>query len=120
MAVTELLPGDILSLFKGEGDMTVPCDALILRGSMVVNEAALTGESVPQMKEGAAADGAACEVMLDVEKVPPCFYTYTRVCVRLCVHVRVRVRVRVHVRVHVRVRLSVRVRVRVCVCEYVI
>mmetsp|Transcript_2539 Transcript_2539/g.4057 ORF Transcript_2539/g.4057 Transcript_2539/m.4057 type:complete len:1460 (+) Transcript_2539:76-4455(+) len=68
MAVTELLPGDILSLFKGEGDMTVPCDALILRGSMVVNEAALTGESVPQMKEGAAADGAACELMLDVEK----------------------------------------------------
>jgi len=68
LPVTELLPGDILSLFKGEGDMTVPCDAIILRGSMVVNEAALTGESVPQMKEAAAADGAASDLALDVEK----------------------------------------------------
>ena len=69
--VTELLPGDILSLSKtssGDGSATVPCDALLLRGSMVVNEAALTGESVPQMKESAAAEGAACAVPLDVEK----------------------------------------------------
>ena len=66
--VTELLPGDILSLCKREGDLTVPCDALLLRGSMVVNEAALTGESVPQMKEAASADGAASLVALDLEK----------------------------------------------------
>jgi cation-transporting ATPase 13A1 len=46
-----LFTGDLFSLTKGKDDV-VPCDALIIRGSAVVNEASLTGESVPQMKDG--------------------------------------------------------------------
>ncbi len=59
-----IVPGDIISLssvhprFEGEENQkhhsqppVVPCDALIVRGSCVTNEAMLTGESVPQTKE---------------------------------------------------------------------
>lgn len=49
----DLLPGDIISIARGKDPShVVPCDLLILSGSAVVNEAMLTGESVPLMKEG--------------------------------------------------------------------
>jgi len=67
--IEELLPGDVISLTAKKPDpvsaapeegeqppqeqtyLTIPCDCLVLRGSAIVNEASLTGESVPQMKD---------------------------------------------------------------------
>jgi len=43
----DLVPGDILVL---ESDMDVPCDLTLLQGSVLVNEASLTGESCPVRK----------------------------------------------------------------------
>ncbi|XP_039180740.1 probable cation-transporting ATPase 13A3 isoform X1 [Crotalus tigris] len=45
---TELVPGDVL-LVPPEG-LTMPCDAVLLSGTAIVNESMLTGESVPVTK----------------------------------------------------------------------
>jgi len=66
----ELLPGDVISLSAqvgGDDEAIVPADCLILAGSAVTNEASLTGESVPQMKEAAHADAVgAADAPLDM------------------------------------------------------
>lgn len=79
-----LLPGDLVALSAAAGagkpgagagkggsggggsglEAAVPCDVLLLAGSCVVNEALLTGESKPQVKEGVA--GLAQSRRLDI------------------------------------------------------
>ncbi|KAI9136899.1 hypothetical protein BKA69DRAFT_1101510 [Paraphysoderma sedebokerense] len=47
----DLIPGDIISIVRSKEDSPVPCDILILNGSCIVNEAMLSGESTPLIKE---------------------------------------------------------------------
>lgn len=44
---SKLVPGDIIEI---RADITMPCDAVLLSGSLVVNESVLTGESTPVIK----------------------------------------------------------------------
>lgn len=46
-----LLPGDIVSVVRTKEDSGLPCDLLLINGTAIVNEAMLSGESTPLLKE---------------------------------------------------------------------
>ncbi|KAJ1914073.1 putative cation-transporting ATPase 1 [Tieghemiomyces parasiticus] len=50
----QLLPGDLCSITRSQGEAAVPCDMLLVGGTCIVNEAMLSGESTPLLKESIA------------------------------------------------------------------
>jgi len=66
---SQLLAGDLVSLKSTprakDENLVVPADLLLLRGCAVIDEAMLTGESVPQLKE--AIDASDASTQLDIE-----------------------------------------------------
>lgn len=51
MQSDKLLPGDLVSVGRTKEDSGVACDMLLIEGSAIVNEAMLSGESTPLLKE---------------------------------------------------------------------
>lgn len=47
----KLLPGDIISVHASRDSLIASCDLLLVHGTCVVDEAMLSGESIPQAKE---------------------------------------------------------------------
>jgi cation-transporting ATPase 13A1 len=47
----KLLPGDLMSVNRTKEDSGVACDILLVEGSTIVNEAMLSGESTPLLKD---------------------------------------------------------------------
>ena len=50
-STSDLLPGDVVSIVRSKEDSATPCDLLLLSGTTIVNEAMLSGESTPLLKE---------------------------------------------------------------------
>jgi manganese-transporting P-type ATPase len=48
---SDLVPGDLVVIKRTDDEVLVPCDMVIVSGSCIANEAMLTGESTPQLKE---------------------------------------------------------------------
>ncbi|KAJ1730528.1 putative cation-transporting ATPase 1 [Coemansia biformis] len=60
-----ICPGDVVSVVRSAEDGGIPCDVILLEGSCIVNEAMLSGESTPQLKESIQLRDAAD--LLDME-----------------------------------------------------
>ena len=50
----ELFPGDLISITRTKEDSGLPCDSILISGGCIVNEAMLSGESTPLLKESIA------------------------------------------------------------------
>lgn len=51
LQTTDLFPGDLVSITRTTEGSALPCDLLLLDGTAIVNEAMLSGESTPLLKE---------------------------------------------------------------------
>lgn len=52
ISTDDLMPEDIVSIVRTpQEDLSIPCDLILLAGSCIVNEAMLSGESTPLLKE---------------------------------------------------------------------
>lgn len=51
---SELVPGDVI---KVPESLVLPCDLVLMTGSAIVNEAILTGESIPVIKQSLPVSG---------------------------------------------------------------
>ncbi|KDQ55430.1 hypothetical protein JAAARDRAFT_208707 [Jaapia argillacea MUCL 33604] len=51
ISTEELLPGDVISIVRHQSETTIPADILLVSGTCIVNEAMLSGESTPLLKE---------------------------------------------------------------------
>lgn len=51
ISTVDLLPGDLVSITRTGDDSAIPCDLILTDGSAIVNEAMLSGESTPLLKE---------------------------------------------------------------------
>ncbi|KAM9938671.1 hypothetical protein OXX80_001851 [Metschnikowia pulcherrima] len=47
----QLLPGDLVSVTRTNDESAIPCDLLLVDGTAIMNEAMLSGESTPLLKE---------------------------------------------------------------------
>lgn len=70
----ELLPGDIIEVPEGK---VLPCDLILLTGGAIVNEAMLTGESIPVMKSNLPYNSS--EVYSETETTKHTLYSGTSV-----------------------------------------
>lgn len=61
----ELVPGDLISIQRSQHDSGLPCDMVLCTGSAIVNEAMLSGESTPLLKDSIALRNS--EDRLDVQ-----------------------------------------------------
>ncbi|KAM9790631.1 polyamine-transporting ATPase 13A3-like [Syngnathus typhle] len=63
---TELVPGDVIAI--PSNGMIMPCDAVLISGTCIVNESMLTGESVPVTKTSLPSSGDDAERIYSTEE----------------------------------------------------
>lgn len=74
-----LLPGDLLSVTRSKEDSGLPCDLVLINGTAIVNEAMLSGESTPLLKESIQLRPAQDELQLDGQDKNSVLYGGTKV-----------------------------------------